>query len=53
MCVQWWLWAFAESRTVLIMVEVQGYTGSLKAEKSKHTGRAKYISAALSERDVK
>lgn len=48
-CVQWWLWAFTESRAVLIMVVVQGYTGSLKAEKSKHAGRAKHITAALSE----
>lgn len=52
-CVQWQLWAFAESRTLLIVAVVQGYTGSLKAEKSKQAGRAKYITAALSECEMK
>lgn len=52
-CVQWWLWAFAESRTELIVAVVQRYSGGLKAEKSKHAGRAKHIAAALSEGEVK
>lgn len=47
------LWAFAASGTVLIMALVQGYTGSLKAEKSEHAGRAKHITAALSAGEVK
>lgn len=52
-CVQLWLWAFAQSWTVLIIVVVHRYTGSLKVETSKHAGRLKHITAALSEEEVK
>lgn len=38
---------------MLIMAVVQGYTGSSEAEKSKHAGRAKHITAAFSEGEVK
>lgn len=37
----------------MIMAVVQGYTSSWKAEKSKHARRAKHITAALSEGEVK